>query len=42
VFADRIGKRSRTRLFRQAEELEEEFPSDWPVTPRTSAADTTR
>jgi peptide deformylase len=35
VFADRIGKRVRKRLFRQAEELEDEFPPDWPVTPRT-------
>jgi peptide deformylase len=35
VFADRIGKRVRKRLFRQAEEMEDEFPPDWPVTPRT-------
>lgn len=34
VFADRIGKRARRRLFRESEEVEGEFPADWPVTPR--------
>lgn len=39
VFADRIGKRARKRLFRQSEELEDEFPPDWPVAARTPSPD---
>lgn len=34
VFADRIGKRARKRLFGEAEATEEEYPPDWPVSPR--------
>ncbi len=39
VFADRIGKRVRKRLFAEAEAAEEEFPPQWPVVPRTSGRD---
>ncbi len=39
VFADRIGKRARKRLFRQAEELEDDFPPDWPVVARRPTPD---
>jgi peptide deformylase len=31
VFGDRLNKRSRKKLFKQAEELAERFPSEWPV-----------
>jgi peptide deformylase len=31
VFGDRLNKRSRKKLFKQAEELAEHFPSEWPV-----------
>lgn len=34
VFADRIGKRARKRLFLEAEMVEDEFPPGWPVVPR--------
>jgi peptide deformylase len=34
VFADRIGKRARKRLFLEAETVEDEFPPGWPVVPR--------
>jgi peptide deformylase len=39
VFADRVGKRARKRLFREAEGAEDEFPPDWPVTPRAQPHD---
>jgi peptide deformylase len=39
VFGDRIGRRARKRLYRQAEELENEFPPDWPVSPRRPSPD---
>ena len=32
VFGDRLNKRSRKKLFKQAEECEEEYPPGWPVT----------
>lgn len=32
VFGDRLNKRSRKRLFKQAEEYAESYPADWPVT----------
>ena len=31
VFGDRINKRSRKKLYKQAEEAEEEFPPGWPA-----------
>jgi peptide deformylase len=34
VFGDRLGNRARKKLLKQAEALADEFPSDWPVTPR--------
>lgn len=34
VFGDRISSRSRKKLHKQADRLAEEFPADWPVSPR--------
>ena len=31
VFGDRLNKRSRKKLFKQADEYAERFPSEWPV-----------
>jgi peptide deformylase len=31
VFADRLNKRARKRLFKQAEEMEPDFPAGWPA-----------
>ena len=31
VFADRLNKRARKRLFKQADEMEPEFPQGWPA-----------
>jgi peptide deformylase len=31
VFGDRLNKRSRKRLFKEADEAAAEFPRDWPV-----------
>lgn len=31
VFGDRLSKRARKKLHKQAEELADEYPSDWPV-----------
>jgi peptide deformylase len=35
VFGDRLNKRSRKRLFKQADAAEENFPADWPLTRAT-------
>ncbi|WP_281351031.1 peptide deformylase [Microlunatus speluncae] len=35
VFGDRLAGRLRKKLYRRHEELAEEYPADWPVTPRT-------
>jgi peptide deformylase len=32
VFGDRLGRRSRRKLYQEAEEMAAEFPSGWPVT----------
>jgi peptide deformylase len=31
VFGDRLNKRARKKLFKQAEEYDEQYPSDWPT-----------
>jgi peptide deformylase len=31
VFGDRLNKRSRKKLFKQAEDVEEEYPAGWPA-----------
>jgi peptide deformylase len=31
VFGDRLNKRARKRLFKEADEAAEEYPSDWPA-----------
>ena len=33
VFGDRLNKRARKKLFKQADEHEAEFPGEWPVGP---------
>jgi len=33
VFGDRLSRKYRKRLFAQADELDEFYPADWPVTP---------
>ncbi|MPZ62737.1 MAG: peptide deformylase [Propionibacteriales bacterium] len=33
VFADRLGKRQKKKLYAEAERLADQFPPDWPVTP---------
>jgi peptide deformylase len=32
VFADRLNKRARKKLFKQADAVKADFPADWPVT----------
>lgn len=39
VFADRLSKRVRRRLFAEAEILAEEFPADWPMSSRVRSDD---
>jgi peptide deformylase len=36
VFADRLPRRSRKRLYQEAAGFTADFPMDWPVSPRTS------
>jgi peptide deformylase len=36
VFGDRLNKRTRKRLFKQADEVEDHYPADWPVSPVTA------
>ncbi len=36
VFADRLPRRARRRLYQEAAGFAAEFPADWPVSPRTS------
>jgi peptide deformylase len=36
VFGDRVSARARRKLQKQADKLAEEFPADWPVSPRLS------
>jgi peptide deformylase len=31
VFGDRLNKRARKKLFKQADDIADEYPSDWPV-----------
>jgi peptide deformylase len=33
VFGDRLNKRTRKKLFKQADTVEADYPDDWPVTP---------
>ena len=33
VFGDRLNKRARKKLFKQADEAAPDFPADWPVSP---------
>jgi peptide deformylase len=40
VFGDRLNRRTRKKLFKQADALEASYPEDWPVTPVTSPAHT--
>jgi peptide deformylase len=37
VFGDRLPNRARKKLFKEAAEFADEFPPDWPVTPRLSS-----
>jgi len=33
VFGDRLNRRARKKLFKEADEAAEEYPDDWPVSP---------
>ena len=36
VFGDRLNRRARKKLFKEADSLAEHFPEDWPVAPSTA------
>jgi peptide deformylase len=39
VFGDRLSRKYRKRLFAEAEELAEDYPDDWPITPMVEHED---
>src|SRR5689334_2323599 len=39
VFGDRLSRKYRKRLFNEAEELAEDYPDDWPITPMVEHED---
>ncbi|MDO9379958.1 MAG: peptide deformylase [Nocardioidaceae bacterium] len=39
VFGDRVPSRARKKLFKQHDSVADDYPTDWPVTPRDTSSD---